>query len=63
MCPSVRVDHVFHLNPDPFEIMQSDCANTVTVTAPCANTGPGPISVRLLSREVRQGQVRSATES
>ena len=59
MCPSIRVNHVFHLNPDPFEMMRSDGTETVIITAPCANTGPAPISVRLLSRQVRKGQVRS----
>jgi hormone-sensitive lipase len=59
ICPSVRVNHVFTLAPDAFDMMRSDGSETITVTAPCANTGPAPVCVRLLSHDLRQGQVRN----
>lgn len=59
LCPSVGVNHLFSLAPDAFEMTQNEGCETVTVTAPCANTGPAPVCVRLLSRDLRQGQVRN----
>lgn len=56
--PSVRVNHVFQLITASFEVPGSDGSDTVTVTAPRANSGSSQISLRLMSRELRQGQVK-----
>ena len=48
MCPAVRVNHVFEISPTSFEL------GDVTITPACPDTG---VSVRLVSHEMRQGQV------
>lgn len=55
--PSVQVDEVFHLGPDAFDMPSANGGEDVTITPPCAHTGPAPVQVRLLSYRLRDGQV------
>jgi hormone-sensitive lipase len=57
MSPAVQVDEVIHLGPDAFEMPSVDGSEMVTITPPCAHTGPAPVQVRLLSYLLRDGQV------
>ncbi|KAK7105785.1 hypothetical protein V1264_017119 [Littorina saxatilis] len=56
VCPSVQVDEVFHLGPDAFDMPSADGSEEITITPPCAHTGPAPVQVRLISYHVREGQ-------
>lgn len=56
MYPNVQVDEVFHLGPDAFEMLSVN-GEEITITPPCAHTGPAPVQVRLLSYQLREGQV------
>ncbi|XP_060086239.1 hormone-sensitive lipase-like [Ylistrum balloti] len=62
VCPSVQVNEVLVLPPEPFEIEASEGKETVTITPPCAHTGHGPVNVRLFSSEYRVGQPRKSTK-
>ncbi|XP_025100459.1 hormone-sensitive lipase-like isoform X2 [Pomacea canaliculata] len=53
--PNVQVDEVFHLGPDAFEMLSVN-GEEITITPPCAHTGPAPVQVRLLSYQLREGQ-------
>lgn len=57
VCPAVQVDEVFHLGPDAFDMPSADGSEEVTITPPCAHTGPAPVQVRLISYLLREGQV------
>ena len=57
VCPAVQVDEVFHLGPDAFDMASADGSDDVTITPPCAHTGPAPVQVRLISYQLREGQV------
>ena len=60
VCPSIKVNEVIHLKPEPFELpaVNTDNPNDmVMITPPCAHTGPGVVKVRLMSFEPREGQV------
>ena len=57
VCPAVQVDEVFHLGPDAFDMPSADGHDEVTITPPCAHTGPAPVQVRLISYKLREGQV------
>ena len=60
VCPAVQVDEVFHLGPDSFDMPSADGSEDITITPPCAHTGPAPVQVRLLSYQLREGQVSLA---
>ncbi|ESO99938.1 hypothetical protein LOTGIDRAFT_113239 [Lottia gigantea] len=57
VCPYVEVDEVLQLGPDSFEMMLEDGTDTVMITPPCAHTGPSSVKVRLISYNLRDGQV------
>ncbi|XP_061189140.1 hormone-sensitive lipase-like [Saccostrea echinata] len=60
VCPAIKVNEVMYLKPESFELPAVNSDNPtdmVTITAPCAHTGPGPVKVRLMSFEPREGQV------
>ncbi|KAL3885275.1 hypothetical protein ACJMK2_025359 [Sinanodonta woodiana] len=53
----VQVNKVITLKTDPFEMpLVDNPAETVTITSPCSHTGPGPLKLRLISHELREGQ-------
>lgn len=60
VCPAIKVNEVIHLKPEQFELPAVNSDNPremVTITPSCAHTGPGPVKVRLMSYEPREGQV------
>ncbi|CAL1531773.1 unnamed protein product, partial [Lymnaea stagnalis] len=57
VCPSVDVNEVITLGPDAFELPLIDGSDTVVITPPCAHTGPGHVHTRLISANLREGQV------
>ncbi|XP_056010937.1 hormone-sensitive lipase-like [Ostrea edulis] len=59
VCPAIKVNEVMYLMPEPFELPAVNTDNPtdlITITPPCAHTGPGTIKVRLMSFEPREGQ-------
>ena len=57
--PPVGLCRVLAVPPDPIELPQvgGDPGATVTIPPPVAHTGPGPVHMRLLSYQLREGQV------
>ncbi|XP_053409256.1 hormone-sensitive lipase-like [Mercenaria mercenaria] len=54
--PHVEVSEVLSLEPENFELPAVEGEDdTVTITPPCAHTGPAPVKVRLISHAVREG--------
>lgn len=54
---TVRVSRLLSLPPEAFEMpLTSDPKLTVTISPPLAHTGPGPVLVRLISYDLREGQ-------
>lgn len=54
---TVKVSRLLSLPPDAFEMpMASDPKRLVTIAPPMAHSGPGPVLVRLISYELREGQ-------
>ncbi|XP_019062924.1 hormone-sensitive lipase [Fukomys damarensis] len=54
---TVRVSRLLSLPPEAFEMpLTSDPKLTVTISPPLAHTGPGPVLIRLISHELREGQ-------
>nr|XP_020726862.1 hormone-sensitive lipase isoform X1 [Odocoileus virginianus texanus] len=54
---TVRVSRLLSLPPIAFEMpLTSDPELTVTISPPLAHTGPGPVFVRLISYDLREGQ-------
>ncbi|KAM5297843.1 hormone-sensitive lipase isoform 1-T1 [Glossophaga mutica] len=54
---TVRVSRLLSLPPEAFEMpLTADPKLTVTITPPSAHTGPGPVLVRLISYDLREGQ-------
>lgn len=55
---TVRVSRLLSLPPEAFEMpLTSDPKLTVTISPPLAHTGPGPVLARLISYDLREGQV------
>ena len=57
--PPVGLCRVLEVPPDPIELPQvgGEPGATVTIPPPVAHTGPGPVHMRLLSYQLREGQV------
>lgn len=56
---TVRVSRLLSLPPEAFEMpLTADPKLTVTISPALAHTGPGPVLVRLISYDLREGQVR-----
>ncbi|XP_006901023.1 PREDICTED: hormone-sensitive lipase [Elephantulus edwardii] len=54
---TVRVSRLLSLPPEAFEMpLTADPRLTVTISPPLAHTGPGPVLVRLISYDLREGQ-------
>uniref|UniRef100_A0A8C5KNF3 Hormone-sensitive lipase n=1 Tax=Jaculus jaculus TaxID=51337 RepID=A0A8C5KNF3_JACJA len=54
---TVRVSRLLSLPSEAFEMpLASDPNLTVTISPPVAHTGPGPVLVRLISYDLREGQ-------
>ncbi|XP_064149816.1 hormone-sensitive lipase isoform X1 [Loxodonta africana] len=54
---TVRVSRLLSLPPKTFEMpLATDPKLTVTISPPLAHTGPGPVLVRLISYDLREGQ-------
>ncbi|KAM6154182.1 hormone-sensitive lipase [Erethizon dorsatum] len=61
---TVRVSRLLSLPPEAFEMpLTSDPQLTVTISPPLAHTGPGPVLIRLISCELREGQDSEALSS
>ncbi|XP_037372586.1 hormone-sensitive lipase [Talpa occidentalis] len=61
---TVRVSRLLSLPPEAFEMpLTSDPKLTVTISPPLAHTGPGPVLVRLISYDLREGQDSEALNS
>lgn len=57
----VKVNRALSVPPVPFDLpLVADPHLTVTIEAPSAHTGPGPVQMRLISYELREGQVTKA---
>uniref|UniRef100_A0A4W5Q1H1 Lipase E, hormone sensitive type n=1 Tax=Hucho hucho TaxID=62062 RepID=A0A4W5Q1H1_9TELE len=53
----VKVNRALSVPPVPFDLpLMADPHLTVTIEAPSAHTGPGPVQMRLISYELREGQ-------
>ncbi|XP_045844060.1 hormone-sensitive lipase isoform X3 [Meles meles] len=54
---TVRVSRLLSLPPEAFEMpLTADPKFTVTISPPLAHSGPGPVLVRLISYDLREGQ-------
>ncbi|KAL0609667.1 Hormone-sensitive lipase, partial [Plecturocebus cupreus] len=54
---TVRVSRLLSLPPEAFEMpLTADPTLTVTISPPLAHTGPGPVLIRLISYDLREGQ-------
>ncbi|XP_068097615.1 hormone-sensitive lipase isoform X2 [Hyperolius riggenbachi] len=54
---TVRINKTLTVPPEPLEIpLLSDPQLTVTINPPVAHTGPGPVHMRLISYQLREGQ-------
>lgn len=54
----VKVNRCLSVPPDCFDLpLVDNPAHTVTISAPVAHIGPGPVQMRLISSELREGQV------
>ncbi|XP_066229676.1 hormone-sensitive lipase isoform X1 [Saccopteryx leptura] len=54
---TVRVSRLLSLPPEAFEMpLTADPKLMVTISPPSAHTGPGPVLVRLISYDLREGQ-------
>ncbi|XP_013364131.1 PREDICTED: hormone-sensitive lipase isoform X2 [Chinchilla lanigera] len=61
---TVKVSRLLSLPPEAFEMpLTSDPRLTVTISPPLAHTGPGPVLIRLISYELREGQDSEALSS
>ena len=63
VCPPVQIDKVITLPPEPIEIPLADSEETVSINPPIAHSGPGPVNCRLISYELREGQVGETSQS
>ncbi|XP_036395571.1 hormone-sensitive lipase isoform X1 [Megalops cyprinoides] len=53
----VKVNRALSIPPVPFDLpLVSDPRRSVTVAPPVAHCGPGPVQMRLISHELREGQ-------
>ncbi|XP_028971668.2 hormone-sensitive lipase isoform X2 [Esox lucius] len=53
----VKVNRAISVPPVPFDLpLVADPHLTVTIAVPSAHTGPGPVQMRLISYELREGQ-------
>ncbi|XP_072835596.2 hormone-sensitive lipase isoform X1 [Pogona vitticeps] len=53
----VRLSRALSVPPHSFDLpLVADPKLTVTITPPVAHTGPGPVHMRLISHELREGQ-------
>ncbi len=59
VCPPAAVDKVLALPPECFDIPLADDSDIARITPPSAHSGPGPVYARLISCEIREGQVRT----
>ncbi|XP_051722340.1 hormone-sensitive lipase isoform X2 [Ctenopharyngodon idella] len=54
---TVKVNRALSVPPMPFDLpLVADPTHMVTVSPPAAHTGPGPVLMRLISYELREGQ-------
>lgn len=61
---TVRVSRLLSLPPEAFEMpLTSDPKLMVTISPPLAHTGPGPVLVRLISYDLREGQDSEVLQS
>ena len=59
VCPAIAVDNPFEIPPTIFKLPLADESDVIMITPPCAHSGPGPVTARLISYECRLGQVRA----
>lgn len=56
---TVKVNRALSVPPMPFDLpLVADPTHMVTVSPPAAHIGPGPVLMRLISYELREGQVQ-----
>ncbi|KAM3922497.1 hormone-sensitive lipase isoform 2-T2 [Leptodactylus fuscus] len=54
---TMRINKTLTVPPEPLEMpLSSDPHRTVTINPPVAHTGPGPVHLRLISYQLREGQ-------
>lgn len=57
---TVKVNRALSVPPVPFDLpLVADPTHTVTVSPPAAHIGLGPVQMRLISYELREGQVHT----
>ncbi len=57
-----QVNRALSVPPMPFDLpLVADPTHMVTVSPPAAHIGPGPVQMRLISYELREGQVQQFT--
>ncbi|EDO39376.1 predicted protein, partial [Nematostella vectensis] len=60
VCPALKVNRVFHIPSQPFELASPD-GELISIVPPCSWSGLAPTQVRLMSYEWRDGQVTMTT--
>ncbi|XP_077115998.1 hormone-sensitive lipase isoform X2 [Ranitomeya variabilis] len=54
---TVRINKTLSVPPEPLKMpLSSDPQRTVTINPPVAHSGPGPVHMRLISYQLREGQ-------
>lgn len=60
----VKVNRALSVPPDCFDLpLVDDSTHTVTIASPVAHIGPVPVQMRLISSELREGQVTETLRS
>ena len=63
VCPRVQLDHAMLVPAEEFSVASADDDRSVIIEPPSAHTGPGPVACRLISYELREGQVLMHAET
>ncbi|KAM8927941.1 hormone-sensitive lipase isoform 2-T2 [Pelodytes ibericus] len=54
---TVRINKILIVPPEPIDMpLAADPQRTITIQPPVAHTGPGPVHMRLISYQLREGQ-------
>ncbi|XP_032236077.2 hormone-sensitive lipase [Nematostella vectensis] len=61
VCPALKVNRVFHIPSQPFELASPD-GELISIVPPCSWSGLAPTQVRLMSYEWRDGQSRDGSK-
>lgn len=58
----VKVNRALSVSPEPFDLpLAADPTRMVMVSPPASHIGLGPVQMRLISHELREGQVQTTS--